>query len=654
MVESVKYHVLLVGIDAYNIKPLHGCVNDINAVQRVLVERAGIPVERIRRLASPHPGPNGETTPPEQAATLDNIRAALKALASDEVSKNDRVFVYYSGHGARLSLRSEAAGMLYNSEALVPVDFDKAPLQDRLLFDFELDRLLAAITERTKAVCVVLDCCHSAGATRELPKAGRTSRVLTARDLGATGPVPAPAGAARPATSAGGIGGNVDDCQVVAACLNHELAQEELTPDGVQHGLLTSAFVAQLSRFEKGEILSVPWARVWQKMRDQVETANPEQHLWISGSFARAVLAGPVVESDPGFEITRTPNANEYTIDAGTLADVDVGSKLAVYGDQTKRFPEIGSPEDLAARISPSLIVVEDAKRASATGRSAGAPFNVPDGARARVVAASPSTRLRYAVVPEDTTITAVTDLPTLALTSEADSQVRLVQRGGGWDMEDDIAGANGVPPLIRLTGPKQTKRAGSILMLYRAYSLPLRMATRCTDLPGKLKTTLLLCPEDGLEEDEAASAALPDAPGHPALTYAMKLGDRFCVQIRNASIYDLRVTLLNCAASGKVELLGNQVITARSSQRFWQDAIVGKPFIASTAPGSTRCVDRMVAIGTTLLGKNLEYLRSDLRFSDLLDGLREVSNKEATAIATGAAFVEKWTATQLTLGIGL
>ena len=48
-----SYHVLLIGIDAYPKKPLYGCVNDIDAVQKLLLERAKVAKERILRLASP-------------------------------------------------------------------------------------------------------------------------------------------------------------------------------------------------------------------------------------------------------------------------------------------------------------------------------------------------------------------------------------------------------------------------------------------------------------------------------------------------------------------------------------------------------------------------------------------------------------------------
>src|SRR6476661_6818027 len=49
-----RYHVLLIGIDAYDGGGmLTGCVNDIDAVQRLLVDNVGVPRTQIRRLAAP-------------------------------------------------------------------------------------------------------------------------------------------------------------------------------------------------------------------------------------------------------------------------------------------------------------------------------------------------------------------------------------------------------------------------------------------------------------------------------------------------------------------------------------------------------------------------------------------------------------------------
>ena len=52
-----RHHVLLIGIDAYDGGGmLTGCVNDIDAVQRLLLDRVGVPPAHIRRLAAPRTG----------------------------------------------------------------------------------------------------------------------------------------------------------------------------------------------------------------------------------------------------------------------------------------------------------------------------------------------------------------------------------------------------------------------------------------------------------------------------------------------------------------------------------------------------------------------------------------------------------------------
>src|SRR5580765_568884 len=92
---KATYHVLLIGIDNYPEHGLKGCVNDIDAVQRVLEgPRMRIPKDQIRRLASPLPDPKREPVDGEQEPNAANIRRELKALGSDKVAAGDRVLIY--------------------------------------------------------------------------------------------------------------------------------------------------------------------------------------------------------------------------------------------------------------------------------------------------------------------------------------------------------------------------------------------------------------------------------------------------------------------------------------------------------------------------------------------------------------------------------
>jgi uncharacterized caspase-like protein len=145
------FHALLIGVDAYTVKPLHGCVNDIDAIQRILVDQAGIPPERITRLTSPHPDIPHETTVPSAPATLANIRAAFDALGSERVAPGDQVFIYYAGHGGRQQVTAEMPTM--HRESLLPADFNAGSSGWDVFLRLPVQRR-AVTHHRSDALCV--------------------------------------------------------------------------------------------------------------------------------------------------------------------------------------------------------------------------------------------------------------------------------------------------------------------------------------------------------------------------------------------------------------------------------------------------------------------------------------------------------------------
>src|SRR5262245_45025862 len=126
-----SYHVLLIGINAYNSNPLRGCVNDINLIERLLLDDSlGIGLARdritIRRLAAPGAADAAQSPygTPTERPTRANIVAALRTLTAT-VQPGDRALIYYSGHGRQ----QRWAGTPFCHEALVPLD-DAATLYD--------------------------------------------------------------------------------------------------------------------------------------------------------------------------------------------------------------------------------------------------------------------------------------------------------------------------------------------------------------------------------------------------------------------------------------------------------------------------------------------------------------------------------------------
>jgi hypothetical protein len=637
-------------------------VNDIDAVQRLLLdERVGIPKDRIRRLAAPHPGNAHDATVNSEPATLANICAALEALGSERVKPDDRVFIYYSGHGARTKVATTEGR--YDREALVPVDFDAQPGSLRLLFDFDLNRLLAAIAARTSAVSFILDCCHSAGATREIGDTEMTPRFIDLRlDPQWAQPISIPPGE-RALTASGirGVAGNIEDCQVIAACLNHELAQETAGSDGVRHGLLTRALVEQLKTLPENNLRAVPWGRIWQGLRNSVETRNPTQHVWMAGSEAREVLAGPPIDADLGLTISRKAAANEYTIDAGTLAGITKGAKIAVYKPAPPaHFPPLGSDQDTQARCSNVLLEVVDASRGSATAVANGV-LDLPPGARGRLVAPGLPDRLRCAVVipatadadmraKRDAVVRVLTSSPLIEVVEEKLAQALLKAQDGSWDLVDDVHGAKpDYPALCKLTAD-QFDLAAAVMEQYFYYWLPLRMANSCKDLPGALQVSVLRCPRDrALTDDERSGTGLPEVGSGGEFTYDLKAGELLAIRLRNRSEARLRVTLLNAAASGRVEYLGDQIIDGGAYYMFWRGNTIGAPFEASTS-GAAQGIDRLVAIGTTETGKDLKYLKVDSKFTEILQRSRGGVAKDLGDTDAGSPPVERWTASQVVM----
>lgn len=566
--EAGSYHVLLVGIDDYAKKPLSGCVNDIDAVQQILLERAKVPKERILRLASPRKQAAHSTEIPAQPATLANLRAGFAELAQ-RAKEGDRVFIYYSGHGARVEFARQD-GHTFHREALVPIDFDVWPTET-LLYDHELDQLLGDITARTRSVTFVLDCCHSAGGMRD-PGLQLTSRFLdTHADLGLSEPVrDRETGEPR----GDGVVRTIDDCQVIAACLHHELAWEGSGDDGRTHGLLTRAFTRSLEPIPDAELSSVPWSRIWQPMRGNVELQNPHQHLWMAGNAGRSVLAGQPNDDDgtPGFSVRRNDDAYEIV------------------------------------------------------------PSGVPS-------------RLRCAIVPaHQEVIEAVAASPLLEVVEPDHAQVRLEQAGDHWAITDDLHGIRPGYELCTLAA-HQLDRARDVLEHYFYYAQPLRMAESAIDLPGALQLTVLNCRND-LSPIEADVADLTEARMTEGTSvYDVSEGAGICFRVANKSKKPLRVTLVNSAASGRVQILDEPSIDAGCTHTFWAGNKIGRPFQMKIPDGRLQAIDRLIAIGTTT-NQDVAHLRVVLGFVKLLTTTH--ASRDIGGGQEMPASLEPWTAAQV------
>lgn len=96
--QQARRFALLIGINEYSFQPLRGCLNDVNAIQSVLVEKLDFREEDIVRLV-------------DTAATKTTI---LQAIANLDAKNADTVFIFFSGH----AYAEDAEGYL------IPSDFN--------------------------------------------------------------------------------------------------------------------------------------------------------------------------------------------------------------------------------------------------------------------------------------------------------------------------------------------------------------------------------------------------------------------------------------------------------------------------------------------------------------------------------------------------
>ncbi|GAA2846238.1 hypothetical protein Acy02nite_48100 [Actinoplanes cyaneus] len=251
---------LLAGIDTYaseTVPDLRGCRNDVLAAAAFL--RTRCTSARVLRLL------DAEAT---RAAVVDGIHRHL-----GQAGRGDTAVFWFSGHGSQVPVPDglqhlETGPMM---QTLVCADSRTPGVPD--LLDKELSLLLDEIAGRGAHVAVVLDSCHSEGASR------LTVRVRSARpSLHAARqrpPVLLPELGGRPYDAVGRPGARH---VALAAARRHELARE-LELDGEQRGVFSWALLRALGRLGGSatyrELLTAARVLVEARIAEQVPQLYP-------------------------------------------------------------------------------------------------------------------------------------------------------------------------------------------------------------------------------------------------------------------------------------------------------------------------------------------------------------------------------------------
>ncbi|PBK66813.1 hypothetical protein ARMSODRAFT_1086612 [Armillaria solidipes] len=283
IVDGHRFWAVLIGIDAYSKDPLRGCVFDaINFSRFLTAESMGVPPDHIDLLlgtdnTTPQPFPGVKCA----SATRTNIVDKLLCLSTNpQIQYGDNILIYFAGHGAVYHCKDypayEFPADQGTIEALCPVDRNPiaSDKDERIpdICDRELSTILSEICRtRGHHITVILDCCHSAGATRNMPQLGPGDRVRRAQELNASyvieemfaagekrlGELKDGSGFLRyKSISAGDWKAESKKAHVLlAACKSHGLAKEVRGDGNTYHGVFTQALLHKLEEAAKvGEL----------------------------------------------------------------------------------------------------------------------------------------------------------------------------------------------------------------------------------------------------------------------------------------------------------------------------------------------------------------------------------------------------------------
>ncbi|KAL6821602.1 caspase domain-containing protein [Trichoderma camerunense] len=186
---SPQKWAVLIGINCYipgntrhpvYVKPLSGCVNDVEVAENYLVKHQHIEGQRIHKLIASFSSTNGSSLPaesPENWPTYENMKEVFERVTM-EANPDDIIYIHYSGHGGRVATigpkNKNGDSSLRIDEALVPVDFNTG---GRYFMDIELACVLKRMADKGLHVTVVLDTCHSGGMGRNAVEESPRSKI---------------------------------------------------------------------------------------------------------------------------------------------------------------------------------------------------------------------------------------------------------------------------------------------------------------------------------------------------------------------------------------------------------------------------------------------------------------------------------------------
>jgi hypothetical protein len=566
--EASRY-ALLIGIDCYlpnelsgggDYPSLSGCVRDIAHVEEFLKCKLGIKGECILKLTATSTDGTEPMEPREEWPTYENIVAAFQKII-DRAKAGDQVYVHYSGHGGRTKTAyPEIKGPKGVDEALVPVDVGKPG--GRYLRDIEVAHLLKTMVDKGLIVAVVLDCCHSGGATRGI--GGATVRGISTIDSALRTPDSLVASGNELKSTwndlSGGMTRNIKTGSgwltepkgyvLLAACRASESAHEFSFDGNETSGALTYWLLDSLKQIGPGltykQVHDIIIAKIHSQFEDQTPQLEGEgNHIVFGSDQVIPLYSVNVLKIDePG---------QRLLLNAGQAQSLRKGVVFAIYPQSASDFTRIDQ------RLALAEVVALGATESWAKITKRLLPDAIEQGFQA-VILDTGTTRLRRVVclVDQDGSPAAAEALKKVenALVESASGFIKLAEKNEPADLQVAVSGAvyeiwdsSGKPirnlsPALGIDDDRSALRIAQRLIHLAKYRNVQELDNRdaMSPLARKLVVELL-----GKQADfDPVDAPMPQPFKDPGNTPSIDIGEWTFLRVKNESDRILNVTILD------------------------------------------------------------------------------------------------------------
>ncbi len=292
-------YALLVGIDHYRdpVPPLKGCVNDVIAIVAYLQQRVAQQDYQLHL----------EILTEEQATRSAIINSFQTFLTQAE--SQDIALFYYSGHGSQEESPPEfwAIEPDHLDETLVCWDSRTETGWD--LADKELAHLIAQVSQKNPHQVIILDCCHSAGVTRNQERdlsvrwvqPDQRQRPLDSFIVSPSEVVSfVPSRSLQPLSASTQPHGNYI---LFAACRDNEQAREYYA-NQQYHGIFSYFLLETLKRANRDLTYRDIFKQTDVRVRTQVYNQSPQLEATSSNTLDQPFLGGAIAECQSYFTVS--------------------------------------------------------------------------------------------------------------------------------------------------------------------------------------------------------------------------------------------------------------------------------------------------------------------------------------------------------------